>query len=259
MCYNNDIKFATLIKNKVVKMKYDIVRTNIINAETEAIVLPANKRLKESSGISNEIFKAAGRKELKKACNEIGRCRVGSAVPTPAFNMNSRYIIHAVSPRWKNGKSNEYELLSSAYLTSLKIADVMECDSIAFPLLASGHNRFDRELAFKIAIESIEAFENTNLKKVLLVIYDENTECFVKSLGHYVAVMEDMAHPKKDKNNEEFKMIVSNGLKSAGAWLKDRENQKKLANLAINVTLFVLGGRDKKTEILEDVKKIINK
>ena len=54
-------------------------------------------------------------------------------------------------------------------------------------------------------------------------------------------------------------MIVTNGLKSAGAWLKDRENQKNLANLAINVTLFVLGGRDKKTEILEDVKKIINK
>ena len=34
----------------------------------------------------------------------------------------------------------------------------MKCNSIAFPMLAAGNNGFDRELAFKIAKESIESF-----------------------------------------------------------------------------------------------------
>ena len=43
-------------------MKFDLVKTNIINIHTDAIVLPANEMLKEGSGASTAIFEAAGRK-----------------------------------------------------------------------------------------------------------------------------------------------------------------------------------------------------
>lgn len=79
-----------------------------------------------------------------------------------------KYIIHAVVPRWVDGEHDEYDLLSSAYLASLNIAEIMRCDSIAFPLLASGNNGFDKELAIQIAKESIGQFTGDSLKNVYL-------------------------------------------------------------------------------------------
>lgn len=92
-------------------MDFDIVIGNIVDVVADAIVLPANEKLKEESGISKVVFNAAGRSKLKKACGKIGHCEVGSAVPTPAFNMDASYIIHAVVPRWKDGMSNDYRSL----------------------------------------------------------------------------------------------------------------------------------------------------
>ena len=161
-------------------MNFTVVRANIADFAADAIVLPANEYLKEGSGTSTAIFSAAGRSELTKACAEIGHCDTGSAVPTPAFDLDAKYIIHAVVPKWIDGEHNEYGALSSAYLTALNLADIMSCRSIAFPLLASGNNGFDRALAFKIAERSINNFEGKNIKDVILVIYDENAECFVR-------------------------------------------------------------------------------
>ena len=51
-------------------MKFDLVKSNIINVTADAIVLPANSMLKEGSGASAAIFEAAGRKDLTKACKK---------------------------------------------------------------------------------------------------------------------------------------------------------------------------------------------
>lgn len=59
---------------------------NIADAKVDAIVLPANTKLKEGSGASEAIYKAAGRKELTRACKKIGSCEMGSAVPTLGYD-----------------------------------------------------------------------------------------------------------------------------------------------------------------------------
>ena len=121
-------------------MKIDFVSTNIVSVAADAIVLPANSKLKEGSGASTAIFEAAGRKKLTQACKKIGSCEVGNSVPTLAYDLNARYIIHSVVPKWIDGNSGEYELLSAAYLSALNVADVMGCETIAFRLLALGNN-----------------------------------------------------------------------------------------------------------------------
>ena len=117
-------------------MKFKIIKANIVDVASDAIVLPANEGLKEGPGSSKAIFSAAGRKELTQACKKLGHRNIGSAVPTLAYNLSSKYIIHAVVPKWIDGEHSEYDLLSSAYLAALNIAEVMGCESIAFPLLA---------------------------------------------------------------------------------------------------------------------------
>lgn len=238
-------------------MTFEIIRANIVNVAADAVVLPANEKLREGSGASRAIYEAAGRNKLKKACDEIGHCDTGLAVPTPAFDLDAKYIIHAVVPRWKDGNHDEYGLLSSAYLTSMKIADIMGCESIAFPLLASGNNGFDRGLAFKIASESIDSFDGTNLKRVFLVVYNENAECFVRSFGYDVTVIAEVKSIKKPIVADEAKKAILNGLKVATDWLKDKDNQKKILGVGISIALSVIRKDTKKYKIIENLKKLM--
>lgn len=229
-------------------MKFEIVKANTVDVVSDAIVLPANEALKEGSGTSKAIFTAAGRKELTKACEKLGHCSTGSAVPTLAYNLSSKYIIHAVVPKWIDGEHSEYDLLSSAYLASLNIAEVMGCESIAFPLLASGNNGFDKELAVRIAEESIESFQGVNLKKIFLVVYGDNMENYIKSLGYNVIVIpanvkvidEKKQHQSKQKKliadgKDVAQNILETQLEKAIEWIKKPENQKILFEAGIVV------------------------
>ena len=222
-------------------MKFEIVKSNIINVPADALVLPANTMLKEGSGTSTAIFEAAGRKKLTQACKKIGSCEVGSAVPTLAYNLDAKYIIHAVVPRWIDGNHNEYDLLSSAYLSALQVADIMGCETISFPLLASGNNGYDLELAFQIAKESIESFKGSRLKRAILVLFGDHVTSLIKAQGYEVIVIPEnlkkeeqklvhkakarkMADDGKEIAHKFFEGQIQKGLD----YLKDEKNREKI-------------------------------
>ena len=229
-------------------MKFDLVKSNIINVPADAIVLPANSMLKEGSGASAAIFEAAGRKDLTKACKKIGFCEVGSAVPTLAYNLNARYIIHAVVPKWIDGRNGEYDLLSSAYLSALNAADVMGCESIAFPLLASGNNGFDLELAFQTAKISIESFTGNCLKKAIIVLFGNHIVSIVRGYGfHIIEIPVDLnkeeqrqAHKAKarkmaEEGKEIAQAFLEDQIQKGLDYLKDKDNREKILKAGIGI------------------------
>ena len=149
-------------------------------------------------------------------------------------------------PKWIDGEHSEYDLLSSAYLASLNIAEVMGCESVAFPLLASGNNGFDKQLAFRIAEESIKSFESVKLKKVFLVIYGDTMETYMKNLGYNVLVIpahikineKKIQHQAKQKKliadvKDAAQTILEEQVEKAIEWIKKPENQKKLYEAGI--------------------------
>jgi len=229
-------------------MKFDLVKTNIVNLSADAIVLPANEKLKEGSGASTAIFEAAGRKQLTQACKKIGFCEVGSAVPTLAYNLNAKYIIHAVVPKWIDGNHDEYDLLSSAYLSAHQVADVMGCTSIAFPLLASGNNGYDIELAFQIAKESIDSFNGAKLKKAILVLFSDYIASIAKEQGYDVVEIpvdlkkQEQKQAQKEKAQkflEEGKEIaqkfLEDQIQKGLDYLKDEKNREKILAAGIGI------------------------
>ncbi len=240
-------------------MDFEVVNSSIVNVSADAIVLPANEQLKEGSGTSRAIFEAAGRKALTTACGKIGRCDVGTATVTPAFDLNARAIVHAVVPKWIDGQSNEYELLSAAYLSALNIADYIGCESIAFPLLASGNNGFDKELAFHIAQESVRQFSGMHLRKVILVIFGEDIVALLESLGYTAVYIPDsfLDDEKKLAKVEQRKKRIAEGkeiafkaLDDATAklqeWLKDEHHREMLLQAAatiVKLAIHAKGGR----------------
>ena len=116
----------------------EIRKISITDLNTDAIVNAANEGLWAGGGVCGAIFKAAGYQQLQAACDKIGHCNTGSAVITPGYHLKAKYIIHAVGPRWKDGKHKEPEQLYGAYYRSLELAAENKCRSIGFPLISAG-------------------------------------------------------------------------------------------------------------------------
>ena len=234
-------------------MELRFLKGNIADAKVDAIVLPANTKLKEGPGVSEAIFKAAGKKELTKACKKIGSCEIGSAVPTLGYNLPAKYIVHAVVPKWVDGEHNEYDLLSTTYASALELAEVMECKSIAFPLLASGNNGFDLELALKIALKSIEAYEPKCLELVTLVIFGNRISEIVKNAGFEVTILpRNFEADETEKEQLEARKKMINGVKGVAQqfmeaqiqkgieYLKDPENREAAVQFGVKIVKMVM-------------------
>ena len=142
--------------------KIEIKKIGITNVGTECIVNAANDGLWEGGGVCGVIFKAAGSAQLTKACQEIGHCDTGSAVITPAFNLNAKYIIHAVGPIWKDGKHKEPQQLYGCYKKSLELAKEYNCHSIGFPLISAGIFGYPKDKAWRKALQACNDFINKN-------------------------------------------------------------------------------------------------
>ena len=133
----------------------DILFGDITQAEEDAIVNAANPTLLGGGGVDGAIHKAAG-PELLQACKEIGlvnniRCPYGEARITPAGNLKSKYVIHAVGPIYSQACDPEV-LLKSAYENSCLLAQTYHCQSIAFPAISCGAYGYPHKEAAAIAI-----------------------------------------------------------------------------------------------------------
>lgn len=152
-----------------------IIRNNIINAEADAIVNTANPEVGVGRGVDQAIYEAAGWDRLLEARKEIGEMSPGEAAWTPAFDLHARYIIHTVGPAWRGGSFGERETVAECYRRSLELAAELGCESVAFPLIATGTYGFPKDEALRIAIEEISRFLLANEMEVLLVVYDKES------------------------------------------------------------------------------------
>ena len=170
-------------------MPFEIVRNDIVNMQVDAVVNTANPNPVIGSGVDSGIHKKAGH-ELLVARQEIGCIDFGDAAITPGFDLDARYVIHTVGPVWKDGSHREEQILSSCYRNSLTLAKEHECESIAFPLIATGNYGFPKPLALQIAVREISTFLLENEMQVYLVVFGKEafalSEKLFKSVSSYI-------------------------------------------------------------------------
>lgn len=171
-------------------MPFQIIRNDITKVTADAIVNTANPGPVIGGGTDSAIYKAAGEEQLLAERKKIGEIARGAAVHTPAFSLKAKYIIHTVGPMWIDGEHNERETLRSCYANSLALASKLNCESIAFPLIATGVYGFPKEDALNIAMEEIGKFLLTSEMNVILVVFDRKalklSEKLVGDIDEYI-------------------------------------------------------------------------
>ena len=171
-------------------MPFKIIRNDITKVRADAIVNTANPEPVIGRGTDSAIYMAAGEEQLLTERKMIGPIRPGCAVSTPAFNLDAKYVIHTVGPVWIDGSHGERETLHSCYQNSLSLAAELKCDSIAFPLIATGVYGFPKDEALNIALSEIGKFLLTHDMKVTMVVFDrramELSEDLVGGIEQYI-------------------------------------------------------------------------
>ena len=170
-----------LVEANINQVKLSIIKGDITQQDTDAIVNAANPGLMGGGGVDGAIHRAGGPAILEE-CKQIvarqGRLSSGKAVITSGGNLKTRYVIHTVGPIWHGETRNEADLLASAYQESLKVAAEKHLGSISFPSISTGAYGYPVDAAAKVAIEAVSSFLRNNvtsITKVVFVLFDSAT------------------------------------------------------------------------------------
>ena len=170
---------------------------DIVTLKVDGIVNAANSKLLGCfiplhNCIDNMIHSAAG-VQLRDECNSMMQLQghdeeVGKAKITNAYNLPSEYVIHPVGPALPYGSKpskSDCEALKNCYRSCLEIASDNNLESLAFCGISTGVFNFPRDLAAKIAIDTVKEYldsNETSLKHVIFDVFSDDSYTTYKDL-----------------------------------------------------------------------------
>ena len=170
-----------------IKLKQDnakvikLVRGDITERNTDAMVNAANSYLKHGGGVAAAIVRKGG-STIQDESDKIGFVPVGSAVITTAGKLSSKAVIHVVGPR--TGEGNEDEKLTNAVKNALLLASKQNFSSVSMPAISSGIFGFPKDKCAKILVEESKRFlenETTSIEVIEFCIIDDETIEYFKA------------------------------------------------------------------------------
>ncbi len=204
-------------------MPFEIIRNDITKMQVDAIVNTANPNPVVGSGTDFAIHQAAG-PELLEARKVIGNIAPGHCAATPAFALDAKYVLHTVSPAWEGGEHREAELLRAAYDAVLNLAEQLGCNSVAFPLMATGNYSFPHEIAIRTAIDAFTDFLMKHEMLVYLVMFSRKSYQLADGVfgglksyidDHYVAERAEEEYASGYRNRRPASLSATGGARAS--------------------------------------------
>ncbi|HEC35196.1 MAG TPA: macro domain-containing protein [Anaerolineae bacterium] len=165
------------MKVQVNRTILELIKGDITELDTDAIVNAANEHLAHGGGVAGVISRKGGptiQRESDAWVRQHGPVPTGSAAITSGGNLKARYVIHAVGPVY-DGTPRSAAFLASAVHSSLETADEHGVESIALPAISTGIFGYPMEEAAQVMLQAtIEYLRGkTGLKRVVFCLYSQ--------------------------------------------------------------------------------------
>lgn len=156
------------------EVKIKVIQRDITGIEVDAIVNAANNHLWMGAGVAGAI-KRKGGKEIEDEAMKKAPIPVGEAVVTSSGKLKAKYVIHA-AVMGQDLMTNE-EYIRSATLSSLKRAEELKIESIAFPAFGTGVGGFPTDRCARIMLDVVKDFSKKKkyLKEIIFVLFDKES------------------------------------------------------------------------------------
>jgi O-acetyl-ADP-ribose deacetylase (regulator of RNase III) len=147
---------------------------DITEQQVDAVVNAANSSLLGGGGVDGAIHRRGG-PQILAACRELraghygGGLPAGQAVATTAGNLRARWVIHTVGPVWSQSEDRS-AVLASCYTESLRVADELGAQTVAFPAVSTGVYRWPLGDAARIAVAAVRA-AGTRVSEARFVLF----------------------------------------------------------------------------------------
>ncbi len=157
-------------------MKVTLVLGDITEQPVDAVVNAANSSLLGGGGVDGAIHRRGGPQILAE-CRELRVTEyprglpTGQAVATTAGELPARWVIHTVGPVY-SPSGDRSALLASAFRESLRVADELGAQTVAFPAVSAGVYGWPIDDAARIAVATVLA-AGSSVAEVRFVLFGQ--------------------------------------------------------------------------------------
>lgn len=160
--------------------RLEIAQGDLTQERVDAIVNAANNHLSHGGGVAGAIARAGGpiiQQESEDWVRQHGLVSHDEPAYTSAGEMPCKVVIHAVGPVW--GEGLEDSKLAEAITGSLRRAEELNLESIAFPAISTGIYDFPKERAARVFFKTFKNYfaqhPDSPLRLVRLTLWDSET------------------------------------------------------------------------------------
>jgi O-acetyl-ADP-ribose deacetylase (regulator of RNase III) len=139
--------------------------------DVDGIVYYARPDLSLGSGFGGAIA-AQGGPKIQEELKKIGRAEITEVVVSGGGNLQAKFILHAVGPRFQ--EENSAEKLKTTTLNTLRKAEEYKLQKIAFPAMGTGFYGIPLDLCARVTLETVKNFfaEANHLKEIVFCLRD---------------------------------------------------------------------------------------
>jgi O-acetyl-ADP-ribose deacetylase (regulator of RNase III) len=151
--------------------------------DVDAIVNAANTDLVLGAGLAGAIRRQGG-VIIDEEGRRKGPIRLGEAAFTSAGNLPNKYVIHAAAMGYRRedasvpkrkGSLSSAPIIRDATWNSLRLADELGLNSVAFPALATGVAAFPVDECADVMISAVRDYSRrrpaTKIERVVFVLF----------------------------------------------------------------------------------------
>ncbi len=167
-----------MIESRIKASNVRLEKGDLTAMDIEAIVFYASPDLVLGSGFGSAIS-ARGGMSIQEELKPYGTISTGEAVVTAAGELNSKFIVHAVGPRFQ--EDNTEEKLTTTMESALKVAKEKGIRKIAFPPMGTGFYGVPLNMCARVMLEVIQKYLSDFEEIVICVLDDREYTVFQKN------------------------------------------------------------------------------